>query len=105
MQSIFNNLDVAEYVSDGAGLVLSNGSTVYVSTETEGDPKPAPISGLEVSPNLWLGFCILANPSVSGLANLLKDFVILTSSSTLNVPFCIFISTNLGTISGIALSR
>ena len=52
IQSIFNNLDVAEYVSDGAGLVLSNGSTVYVSTETEGDPKPAPISGLEVSPNL-----------------------------------------------------
>ena len=47
-----NNLDVAEYVSDGAGRSLSYGSTLYFSTRTDGDPNPAPISGRELSPNL-----------------------------------------------------
>ena len=49
---MFKSFDVAEYVSEGAGLVLSYGSTVYSSTKTDGDPKPAPTSGLEESPNL-----------------------------------------------------
>ena len=48
-------------MSDGAGLDVSKGSTVYSSTKTDGLPNPAPTSGLDVSPNLWLGFCILAN--------------------------------------------
>ena len=52
IESTFNILDVAEYVSDGAGLVVSNGSTVYDSTKTDGLPSPAPTSGLDVSPNL-----------------------------------------------------
>ena len=52
MLSTFNILEVAEYESDGAGLVLSKGSTVYDSTKTDGLPNPAPTSGLDVSPNL-----------------------------------------------------
>ena len=50
--STFNILEVAEYESDGAGLVVSKGSTVYDSTKTDGLPNPAPTSGLDVSPNL-----------------------------------------------------
>ena len=86
-------------MSEGDGLVLSYGSTVYSSTKTDGDPKPAPTSGLEESPNLWFGFCILMNPICSPLIS------IFTFSNTLKVPDDIVISTNFGTISGIPLSR
>ena len=49
---MLSNLDVAEQVDDGDGLEVSKGSTVYFSTRTDGDPNPAPTSGLDVSPNL-----------------------------------------------------
>ena len=49
-------------MSDGAGLDVSKGSTVYSSTKTDGLPNPAPTSGLDVSPNLWLGAWDLIKP-------------------------------------------
>ena len=67
-------------MSDGAGLEVSKGSTVYFSSKTERDPNPAPTSGLDESPNLWLGCFILANPIC------VPSISMLISSKTLNVP-------------------
>mgnify|MGYP001491258553 CR=1 FL=1 len=41
IMSVLNNLDVAEYVDDGAGLVRSYGSITYFSTRTFGVPNDA----------------------------------------------------------------
>ena len=54
-----NIFDVAEYNVDGAGLVLSKGSTEYFSTVVLGDPKPFGIAITLSSPYLWLGALVL----------------------------------------------
>ena len=64
-----------------------------------GEPKPAPTSGLASSPNLWFGLCDLIKPIWVPLTSTF------TSSNTENVPEVIVISINLGTISGIPLSK
>ena len=66
----------------------------------EGDANPAPISGLEVSPNLWFGFWILINP-----IDLLSESKIMASSNGVNVPDSILISQTFGAISTCWLSR
>ena len=99
IQSTLNNLDVAEYVDDGAGLDWSYGSIIYFSTLTLGEPNAAATSGLDKSPNLWFGSWDLNKPISTPLSSTF------TSSKTVKVPDVICISNNLGITSGIPLSK
>ena len=101
---MFSNSEVAEYESDGAGLFLPKGFTVYFSSVVASAPRPAPISGLPLSPNLWFGACNLTYP-ICGSSKLLFTNSIRAFSNTLNEPETISISINFGTISGDWLSR